>query len=498
MKKFIYIVMAAGLLLAGVSANAAPAKKTTAKTAKSVKNTKAAAPKARVKATTKFVMPQHTLSAKEKSAYTYYMKALNNYSDGKAKAALQELDLCDKNLGYATARTNYLRAKIAYETGDYATARNASESYFNSNPIHDNGFEEMKSINNATKAYFSQQEANKEAAAVEAQAAAAKAAADKKAAAEKLQEEIAAARAKREEARKNRDAIVKKVEADLNAARQANTRAAYQEFIQNHPFGRARLTAEQEMNEKWPYPTRTLKSNKYGFVDKNGKFVVKAKYDNAASFEEDLARVGKAGLYGFVNEQGKEVIPLKYRNASDFSYGYAAVKEPNGAAYFIDKTGKRLGNDTYKDVRAFSEGLAPVSNKAGLYGYIDNKGNQPIGFQYNTASQFSGMRAVVGRKDGKVMKYGYIKKDGSPLTECIFDEAQNFQFGMARIKQNGKYGLIDWNGSPLTPVVYDYITEYRSDGYARARRNGIEVLIDRNGDTWSEVNGNIVPVKFKN
>ena len=45
MKKFIYIVMAAGLLLAGVSANAAPAKKTTAKTAKSVKNTKAAAPK---------------------------------------------------------------------------------------------------------------------------------------------------------------------------------------------------------------------------------------------------------------------------------------------------------------------------------------------------------------------------------------------------------------------------------------------------------------------
>ena len=123
MKKFIYIVMAAGLLLAGVSANAAPAKKTTAKTAKSVKNTKAAAPKARVKATTKFVMPQHTLSAKEKSAYSYYMKALNNYSDGKAKAALQELDLCDKNLGFSTARTNYLRAKIAYETGDYATAR---------------------------------------------------------------------------------------------------------------------------------------------------------------------------------------------------------------------------------------------------------------------------------------------------------------------------------------------------------------------------------------
>lgn len=490
--------MAAGLVFAGVSANAAPAKKTPAKTAKSVKNTKVAPQKERVKATTKFVMPQHTLSANEKSAYNYYMKALNNYSEGKAKAALQELDLCDKNLGYSSARTNYLRAKIAYETGDYATARNASESYFNSKPIHDNGYAEMKSINDATKAFFSQQEANKEAAAAEAQVAAAKVAAEKKAAAEKEQAEIAAARARREEARKNRDAIVKKVEADLNAARQANTRAAYQEFIQNHPFGKSRLTAEKEMNEKWPYPTRTLKGNKYGFVDKKGKFVIKPKYDNASPFEEDMARVGKAGLYGFVNEQGKEVVPLKYRYVSDFSYGYAAVKETNGAAYFIDKAGNKFGNETYKDVHVFSEGMAAVANKSGLYGYIDKEGKQLIGFQYNTASQFSGMRAVVGKKDGKVTKYGYIKKDGTPLTDCIYDEAQSFQGGMARIKLNGKYGLIDWSGSPITPVVYDYITEFRNDGYARSRRNGVEVLIDRNGDTWSEVNGNVIPVKFKN
>ena len=95
-------------------------------------------------------------------------------------------------------------------------------------------------------------------------------------------------------------------------------------------------------------------------------------------------------------------------------------------------------------------------------------------------------------------KYGYIKKDGTPLTDCIYDEAQSFQGGMARIKLNGKYGLIDWSGSPITPVVYDYITEFRNDGYARSRRNGVEVLIDRNGDTWSEVNGNVIPVKFKN
>lgn len=486
--------MAAGLMFAGVSANAAPAKKAPAKSAKSAK---AAAPKAKVKATTKYVFPSHTLGANEKSALNYYMRAFNNYNDGKPKTALQDLDLCDKALGYASSRSSYLRAKISYELADYNTARNAVSTYLKSNPVKDQGYAEMLTINDALSAYFTQQSANKEAAEAAAAAAAQQAAAAKKAEKEKELADIASAREKREEARKNMSGIIAKIKGDLEAARQANTRAAYQQFIEDHPFGISRNTAEKEMLEKWPYPERQLKNGKYGYVDAKGKTVVKPKYDNALPFENDLARVGKDSKYGFVNEQGKEVIPCKFKSASSFSYGYAAVKDQTGA-YFIDKTGAKMGTATYKDIRPFSEGLAAVSNSTGNFGYIDKSGKQVVDFKYAVACPFSAGRAAVGKKEGKTMKYAYIKKDGSMLTDFIFDEAQNFQAGVARIKQNGKFGLIDFAGSQITVIAYDFITDFRADGYARARRNGVDVLIDRNGDNWSEVNGNIIPVKFKN
>lgn len=497
MKKFIYIVMAAGLMFAGVSANAAPAaKKTVSKSVKpAAKATKA--PAARVKATTKYVFPTHTLSANEKSAVNYYMRAINSYNEGKPKTALQELDLCDKALGYASSRSSYLRAKICYELADYTAARTAAASYLNSNPVKDQGYAEMISINDALNAYFKQQNENKAAAEAEAQSAAAAQAAAKKAEQEKELADIAAAREKREEARKNMSAIIDKVNRDLETARSKNTRAAYQEFIEDHPFGNARVTAEKEMLDKFPYPTRQLKGIKYGYVDKNGKQIVKAKYDNALAFENDLARVGNAGKYGFINEQGKEVIPLKFKSASSFSYGYAAVKDETGA-YFIDKTGAKMGTATFKDIRSFSEGLAAVADSKGSFGYIDKSGKVVIDHQFNVAGPFSAGRAAVGKKEGKVMKYGYIKKNGTPLTDFIYDEAQNYQLGLARVKQNGKYGLIDYSGSQITVIGFDFITDFRADGYARARRNGVDVLIDRNGDTWSEVNGNVIPVKFKN
>ncbi|MCQ2192082.1 MAG: WG repeat-containing protein [Paludibacteraceae bacterium] len=502
MKKFIYIVMAAGLMFAGVSANAAPAKKTTAtKSTKTVKTTataKTAAPKARVKATTKYVIPTHTLSANEKYAVESYMKAFNLYNENKPKTALQSLDQCDKQLGYVSARSAYLRAKISYELGDYTMARNASASYLNSKPVKDQGYSEIVTINDAVNAYFSQQTQNQEAAQAAEVAAAAQAAANKKAEQEKMQADIEKARAACEERRKNIGEIINKTKADLEATRATNTRAAYQEFIQNHPYGRARVTAEKEMLEKWPYPTKQLKGNKYGFVDANGKFVIKAKYDNAAAFEEDLARVGVNGLYGYVNEAGKEVIPAKFKSASNFNYGYAAVKEANGTAYYIDKQGNKLGNTNYKTAMPFSEGLAAVSDSKGLFGYIDKTGKTVINNQFTTASSFVGGRAVVGKKVGNATKYAYVQKDGTMLTDFIYDDAQGYQFGLARIKSNGKYGLIDYTGAPITVCQYDFITEFRSDGYARARRNGVDVLIDRNGDNWSNVNGNMIEVKFKN
>jgi hypothetical protein len=98
---------------------------------------------------------------------------------------------------------------------------------------------------------------------------------------------------------------------------------------------------------------------KYGFINKKGELIVRAKYDAAEDFYESLAVVGlknKEGklLYGYIDETGKEVIPCIYTNASSFDSGKAKVilikgndgeKDFIEKEFYIDKNGNELKND---------------------------------------------------------------------------------------------------------------------------------------------------------
>lgn len=54
------------------------------------------------------------------------------------------------------------------------------------------------------------------------------------------------------------------------------------------------------------------KNGKYGYIDNSGKNIIRPKYDEAAYFNDGLAKVKLNGKYGFINKTGIEVIPLKY------------------------------------------------------------------------------------------------------------------------------------------------------------------------------------------
>ena len=60
------------------------------------------------------------------------------------------------------------------------------------------------------------------------------------------------------------------------------------------------------------------KSDKHGFVDKNGKLVVPLIYDEAMTFSEGMAAVKQDGKWGYLDSTGKIVIPLKYADAMSF------------------------------------------------------------------------------------------------------------------------------------------------------------------------------------
>ena len=81
-----------------------------------------------------------------------------------------------------------------------------------------------------------------------------------------------------------------------------------------------------------------------GYIDKSGKVAIKGEeFLGGRDFSQGLAAVrGKNDRYGYINKTGKFVIPPSYRRVGDFSEGLAAVtpadaKWPGNLAYINQK-----------------------------------------------------------------------------------------------------------------------------------------------------------------
>ena len=77
---------------------------------------------------------------------------------------------------------------------------------------------------------------------------------------------------------------------------------------------------------------------------------------------------------------------------------------------------------------------------------------------------------------------------GGLVNGFIFDEAENFLDGMARVKLNDMYGFINAQGQLTVPLIYDECG-YFSDGFARVKKGGKWGLVNKAGVA-------VVPVRY--
>ena len=81
----------------------------------------------------------------------------------------------------------------------------------------------------------------------------------------------------------------------------------------------------------------------FGFINKQGEWVVRPKYDDARSFDNGLAEVVLNEKYGYINTKGEEVIPCKYDK-----YGGSYVNDStiqmnkDGIPYYFDLKGRAV------------------------------------------------------------------------------------------------------------------------------------------------------------
>lgn len=80
---------------------------------------------------------------------------------------------------------------------------------------------------------------------------------------------------------------------------------------------------------------------KYGYVDENGKEVVKCQYDLTEKFENGFGKILKGDKHGYVNEKGKVIIQPKYSYAT-LSADKFWLMDGKGNLEVIDGKGKKI------------------------------------------------------------------------------------------------------------------------------------------------------------
>ena len=121
------------------------------------------------------------------------------------------------------------------------------------------------------------------------------------------------------------------------------------------------------------------------------------------------------GKYGYVDSQGRTVIKHQYDYAEIFQSCGVACVTVKGLQGLIDTRGNTLAAPRYSKIYPFSEGLA-LAYRDGHCGYLNTRGEEAIAFDYEMGASFDKGTAVV-RSGGK---YGIITVTGRLVVPCEY------------------------------------------------------------------------------
>ncbi len=118
---------------------------------------------------------------------------------------------------------------------------------------------------------------------------------------------------------------------------------------------------------------------------------------------------------------------------------------------------------------------SPEYNPVYSYGYIDTQGKLVIPDKYEDATDFENGIAAV-KLNGK---WGVIDVDGKQIVPFKYDEAYYFNNGLLSCSLNGKWGAIDKTGKIVIPFEYDDLY-LKSEDLIGFKKNGKYGFIDTN------------------
>jgi hypothetical protein len=208
----------------------------------------------------------------------------------------------------------------------------------------------------------------------------------------------------------------------------------------------------------------------YGYMNAEGKVIIRPQFANAQQFSEGLAAVRKDGYYGYIDNSGQFVIPPQYEFATAFKEDFAIVFNDK-TPFFIDKKGlkpfnidKIINIDKVIKFNPFKKGLSIVITKDGQ-GLINKRGQWILKPEYKYITIYdNNWYKVVQTKDRGSHTEGVIDKTGKWIIPLgIYTSIENFQGDYAQVAileddddikvWSGKEGWIDRDGKLVFSLV---------------------------------------------
>jgi hypothetical protein len=189
--------------------------------------------------------------------------------------------------------------------------------------------------------------------------------------------------------------------------------------------------------------------SKGAFIDRTGRIVLSGRNYLLSHFSHGLINCPESRKWGFINREGKFVISPQYVYAHPFRDGLAAVARRRDEDFcFIDTQGRiAIDGDFHGADIGFSGNLCAVWDEH--YGYIDRRGRVVIPYRFDFADHFCHGLAVIKEPDSQF--YGYVNESGRIVIKQSFASADAFRGKLASVIVGEKYesyhyGYIDRRG----------------------------------------------------
>ncbi|MDO5090957.1 MAG: WG repeat-containing protein [Cardiobacteriaceae bacterium] len=200
-------------------------------------------------------------------------------------------------------------------------------------------------------------------------------------------------------------------------------------------------------------------------------------------FGDGLLAVEKNGRWGFINRQGRLVIPAEYEETNGFAESKAAVKL-DGLWGVIDTSGKLLVQPRYQSAHRYFSGLLPVSKNGKNFIALDHRGHETALPLWHSVPP----TPLIHFHSDDLKKTGYKDHSGNIVVPARYDKGErHFSDDMAAVKKGEHWGFIDADGNERIAPRYTIPSgQWRltfNDGLAKVALDGQTIYIDKQGCT---------------